>query len=122
MIGGKCGKNNPDGAAFCRFCGNRLRNAGDPNTPNMIHAQPQAPGHVQPPMGLVQPQASSMSSRRLRVIHSRRPPVTALQEHTGQVRVQTADIQILMEEPPMVLPMTAGPMLLPVQRALFQSG
>lgn len=59
MICGKCGKNNPDGAAFCRFCGNRLQNAGDPNTPNMIHAQPQAPGHVPPhASGYVQPQAS----------------------------------------------------------------
>ena len=28
MICEKCGNNNPDGAAFCRFCGNKMQSAG----------------------------------------------------------------------------------------------
>ena len=57
MICQKCGNNNPDGASFCRFCGNRLRNEGDPNTPNMAHARPQVPAYGQPQASdYVQPQ------------------------------------------------------------------
>lgn len=58
MICQKCGNNNPDGASFCRFCGNRLQSAGDPNTPNVAPAQPQAPGYGGPQAPeYVQPQA-----------------------------------------------------------------